>query len=70
MRYWTRKVHLKYELSKRKEKLLIWFVYKLPKSWAYWSTIRVGAHATTGAYSNQVVPDLLFMDALKRWNDE
>jgi len=29
--------------------------------------IEVGAHATQGQYSNQEVPALTFMDALKRW---
>lgn len=28
------------------------------------------AHATTGKYENQVVPELLAADALKRWNDD
>jgi hypothetical protein len=33
-----------------------------------WCAIRVMAHATQGRWSNQVVPDLLAMDALDRWN--
>lgn len=44
-----------------------WIANKLPRKVAYWATIRVGANATTGKYSNQVLPELLFMDALKRW---
>jgi hypothetical protein len=51
------------------EKLPSWIAYKMPRKIAYWSAIRVGLNATTGAYSNQVVPELLFMDALKRWED-
>ncbi len=31
--------------------------------------MRVEAHATQGKYSNQVVPDLTFMDAMERWED-
>ena len=50
-----------------KEKLLIFIAWHLPKSVVYWCSIRLGAYATQGNYENQVVPDLLFMDALKRW---
>lgn len=39
----------------------------LPKKLAYWATIRVGVHATTGAYSDTVVPEMPFTDALTRW---
>lgn len=61
-------IHLKYGLSRRWEKFLIWFVWKLPRSVVYWSAIRVAAHATTGPYSNQNVPELTAMDALQRWH--
>ena len=43
--------------------------WALPKQVAYWAAIRVMAHGTTGSYSGQVVPELLAMDALKRWDD-
>lgn len=49
------------------EKLFIWVAWHMPKRIAYHATIRVGAYATTGEYSNQVVPELYFVDALKRW---
>jgi hypothetical protein len=32
-----------------------------------WAAVRLGAHATQGEYSNTVVPELTFVDALKRW---
>lgn len=38
-----------------------------PRRLVYWCAIVLGANATQGEYSSQVVPDLLFMDALKRW---
>lgn len=50
-----------------KEKLWIWLAWRLPRPLVMWATIRLGAHATQGVYSSQVVPDLMFMDALKRW---
>lgn len=39
----------------------------LPRKVVYYASIRLGVHATTGQHSNQVVPDLTFLDALKRW---
>ncbi len=50
-----------------REKITIWISWKLPRSVAYWCAIRVISHATVGQYSDQVVPDLSAMDALKRW---
>jgi hypothetical protein len=49
------------------EKIIMWIVWRLPKSIVYWSAVRLGANATQGNYSNQIVPELTFMDALKRW---
>lgn len=50
-----------------KEKIICKIAFLMPKSIAYWCAIRVGAHATQGKWSNQEVPALNFMDALKRW---
>lgn len=41
--------------------------YFLPQRIVYWAFIRVCAHATTGEYSTQIVPELDAMTALKRW---
>ena len=49
------------------DKLWIWLAWKLPKSLVKWATIRLVANATTGEYSNQVVPSLTAVDALERW---
>jgi hypothetical protein len=49
------------------DKLRMWIAWHMPRSIVYWCAIRVGAHATQGKYSNQNVPELLFMDALQRW---
>lgn len=66
MKLWFRYVFM-YELNKRKEKAILWFVWKLPKWLVYWCAIRLGSHATTGDHSNQNTSELLFIDALKRW---
>ena len=46
-----------------------WFTlaWMMPKKLVYHCAILLGAHATTGKYETQVVPDLTFMDAIKRW---
>jgi hypothetical protein len=49
------------------ERFWLWLAYKLPRGLAYWCAIRIGAHATGSKYPTQVVPELTFMDALKRW---
>jgi len=41
----------------------------LPKKLVRWCGYRIGAAATTGKYSNQIVPELTFMDAMARWED-
>lgn len=50
-----------------RERLWLWFIHRLPKKIIYWCAVRLGAHATTGKYGNTIVPNLTFMDALKRW---
>lgn len=54
---------------KRSERFWLWLAHHLPHGLVYWCAIRLGAHATCGQYGNQVVPELTFMDALKRWED-
>ena len=58
---------IRYELSKARDRFLMFLVWKLPRAIVYWSAIRVSAHASTGQYSDQVVPELTVCDALKRW---
>jgi hypothetical protein len=66
LRNWYR-YSFKYWVSKKHENSLLWVVSHLPREVVYRSAIRVAANATTGAYSNQIVPELNFMDALDRW---
>lgn len=40
----------------------------LPRRIVMWASVRLIAHATQGVYSNQIVPALTAMDALKRWD--
>ena len=48
----------------------MWIVWKLPRIIIQWSAIRLIAHATQGEYSNTIVPDLMAMEALRRWEDK
>lgn len=54
--------------ERKKEHALRVIVAHTPKRLVYFAAIRLGVNATTGKYSTQVVPDLTFMDALKRWD--
>lgn len=59
---------VKYWWYVRKEKLQMWFAWKLPRWLVMWATTRLVAHATTGSYSSTNVSELTVMEALKRWN--
>lgn len=50
-----------------REKMWIWLAEHSPRKLVYWSAIRMFANASTGAYGDQIVPELKAMDALKRW---
>ena len=60
-------IDIYYNYSKLSEKVAMWLVWQLPRRLVYWCAIRLVAHATTGDYSNTVVPDLSAMDAIRRW---
>ncbi len=51
------------------EKILIWIAWRLPKTLVRWCGFRIGAHATQGKYGTTIVPELGFMDAMKRWEN-
>lgn len=52
---------------RRTERLQIWAANRLPRWLVYRATIRAGVHASTGPWSNQVIPELTLADALRRW---
>lgn len=49
------------------DKLWLKVASKLPRRLVYWASIRLMTNATAGDYSQQDVPDLTAIDALKRW---
>lgn len=60
-------IEWRYRTNRQLERLLLRLVWKLPRTLVMWCAIRVGAHATTGRYADQVVLELTFTDALQRW---
>jgi hypothetical protein len=50
------------------ERFWLWLAHRLPRKLVMWCAVRVGAHATTGKHGSTIVPELSFMDALKRWD--
>ena len=50
----------------RKEKIYLWLTRKIPRKFLYWIAVRIGAVVTTGEYSDTIVPELTFMEALRR----
>lgn len=58
----------KYQTRKLREKLQRKIAWILPRSIVMWCFVRVVAHATTGEYSNQIVPELTAIEALDRWD--
>jgi hypothetical protein len=54
-------------MDRMKEAVAIKLAWLMPRRLVQWCAIRLIAHATQGQHSNQVVPDLTAMDALKRW---
>lgn len=63
IRYWQ----VREFLNRRVEKFWMFVAWRMPKTLVMWCAVRVGAHATQGEYGDQVVPELKFMDGLKRW---
>ncbi len=54
----------------KKEKFYLGLTRIIPRKCLYWIAVRIGAIVTTGKYGNTIVPDLTFMDALKRLGDQ
>lgn len=50
-----------------REGMTMQIAWLLPRKLVYWCAIRVGASATVGEHSGQIVPDLRFMEAIERW---
>lgn len=64
---WLWAYDIKYKAGRAAERLAVWIAWRLPRSLVMWCYVRVGAHATSGAYGGTVVSELTMMEALSRW---
>jgi len=55
------------KVVERLERVWFWLSGRSPRRLIYFCGIRLAAHATTGHYSDTVVPELTIMEALERW---
>ncbi len=51
-----------------REKLWVWLAWHMPRKLAYWCTMRLIAHATSGKYGDTLVPGITAIDVLTRWD--
>jgi len=58
----------KHRMEVRGTKLAMGIVWLLPRWVVYWCSVRLMAHASTGQWGHQVVPELTALEALKRWD--
>ncbi len=66
MMYWR----IKFWIRRNREKLYMWFIWKLPRSLMYFAVIRVWAHGTQHQWGTTAPNDLTWEEALKRWDIE
>lgn len=55
-------------MNRKIDALIRWIAWHLPRRLVAWCGYRIGAHATTGQYGSQIVPELNFMEAMRRWD--
>jgi hypothetical protein len=61
------RLRLSWFIQRLSEKFWIWLSNHVPRKLAYWCTIRVMVHATTGLWSHEETPGVTCADVLKRW---
>lgn len=61
---------VRWRLREAREGAWRWIAWRLPRRLVYWAAIRVMVHATTGRWSNQIVPDIEPAEILTRWELE
>lgn len=60
--------YLKWQWHQLRDYLEVKAAHMLPRWLVYRAVIRCGVEATTGAYAQQVVPELTLVNALQRWH--
>ena len=64
---WQRAV-ARTRLARDKERIQMWFTWRLPKRLIYFAIIRAWAHAMTGEYSNVEAPSVTVDQMIRVWN--
>jgi hypothetical protein len=52
--------------KRRNDKFWLWAARRIPKTLRYYCCIVAGAEATSGKYDTTIVPELTFVEFLKR----
>jgi len=65
MSYW--KMRIKDWIRRKREGLIIWLAWKIPRRLTYWCAIRVTAEASQ-TLSDVEMPKITAMDALQAWD--
>lgn len=61
------RIKVNYQFPKLRDDLVRVIVWHMPKRIIYWAAIRLMSHASTGKYSDSVVPNITIIEALDRW---
>jgi hypothetical protein len=64
MRYWTRLHNIRYELSKRGDKALLWVAHRLPKRLRMWVVVDASAAATCGPFQDRTPSQVSCLDVI------
>ena len=64
---WIWAWHIRHRSRRLREKFVRWVAWRLPRDLVTQCYVRVGAHAVSGEYSGEIVPEVRMMDALQRW---
>ena len=56
-------------VGKRREAVIRWVAWHLPRELVMWCYFRVVGHATSGKWGNTVVLEITAMDVIRRWDE-
>jgi hypothetical protein len=63
------KLELKYQATKKLERLERKVVWLLPRWLIRWAVVRATLHATNGKWGKTVVPKITALEVMERWEE-
>lgn len=63
-------LNARWTIRAKREHVLFWVGRRMPRSVRYFATVVSCAEATTGRYSDTLVPEITMMEMLKRVGDK